>query len=72
MEKEGFIDFTSPDATTCMVTSAFRYLKELILRIHLYDQHAKFNLDYEPRIEEDKEDELQEETVDNNYLDLEE
>ena len=55
-----------------MVTSAFRYLKELILRIHLYDQHAKFNLDYEPRIEEDKEDELQEETVDNNYLDLEE
>lgn len=52
VEQEGFIDFTSPDASTCMVTSAFRYLKELILRIRLYDQHAKFNLDNEPRVEE--------------------
>ena len=72
VEREGFIDFTSTDATTCMVTSAFRYLKELVLRIRLYDQHAKFNLDYEPRVEEDKKEDLQIKTDDNNYLDLEE
>lgn len=72
VEKEGFIDFTSPDATTCMVTSAFRYLKELVLRIRLYDQHAKFNLDYEPRVEEDRKEDIQEETYESNHLDLEE
>lgn len=74
VEKEGFIDFTSPDASTCMVTSAFRYLKELVLRIRLYDQHAKFNLDYEPHVEEDAIEESENigETVDNTILDMEE
>lgn len=72
VEKEGFIDFTSPDATTCMVTSAFLYMKELVLRIRLYDQHAKFNLDYEPKMEEDTDEEKTPEEIDNNYLEMEE
>lgn len=74
VEREGFIDFTSPEATTCMVTSAFRYMKELVLRIRLYDQHAKFNLDYEPQVEEAKEESAEEtpEEIDNNYLKMEE
>ena len=70
VEKEGFIDFTTPDASTCMVTSAFSYLKELILRIRLYDQHAKFNLDYEPKVEEPQEEEPEQDIVENN-LELE-
>ena len=44
--KEGFIDL-SVDETTCYVTSAFRYLKEYVLRIRLYGEHAKFNLEKE-------------------------
>lgn len=44
--KEGFIDL-SVDQTTCYVTSAFRYLKEYVLRIRLYGEHAKFNLEKE-------------------------
>lgn len=70
VEKEGFIDFTTPDASTCMVTSAFSYLKELILRIRLYDQHAKFNLDYEPKVEEPQEEEPEQDIEENN-LELE-
>ena len=42
--------------------------KELVLRIRLYDQHAKFNLDYEPRVEEDKKEDMQEETYESNHL----
>jgi hypothetical protein len=73
VEKEGFIDFTSTDASTCMVTSAFRYLKELVLRVRLYDQHAKFNLDYEPGIEDEKIDNEAIQDADNNYyLDMKE
>ena len=72
VEKEGFIDFTTQDATTCMVTSAFLYMKELVLRIRLYDQHAKFNLDYEPKMEEDTDEEKTPEEIDNNYLEMEE
>ena len=44
--KEGFIDL-SVDETTCYVTSAFRYLKEYVLRIRLYGEHAKYNLEKE-------------------------
>ena len=44
--KEGFIDL-SVDQATCYVTSAFRYLKEYVLRIRLYGEHAKFNLEKE-------------------------
>lgn len=72
VESRGFIDFTTDDGSTCMVTSAFRYLRELVLRIRLYDQHAKFNLDYEPRVEEDAPEQAQEQAPDNNILDMEE
>lgn len=71
-ESKGFVDFTTEDGSTCMVTSAFRFLKELVLRIRLYDQHAKFNLDYEPRVEEEAQDETQNQDVENNILDMEE
>ena len=72
VESRGFIDFTTDDGSTCMVTSAFRYLRELVLRIRLYDQHAKFNLDYEPRLEEEAPEQAQEQAADNNVLDMEE
>ena len=41
--EEGFLE-RSADESTCYVTSAYRYLKEYVLRIHLYGEHAKFNL----------------------------
>lgn len=40
---EGFIAI-SPDESTVMVTSSFRYLKEFVLRIRLYGDYAKYNL----------------------------
>jgi len=46
---EGFIDI-SVDETTCMVTSAFRYLKEYVTRIKLYGEHAKFNYGMEEKL----------------------
>ena len=47
--KEGFIDL-SVDESTCMVTSAFRYLKEYVTRIKLYGEHAKFNYGIEEKL----------------------
>ena len=49
--KEGFIN-VGADETTCMVTSAYRYLKEYVLRIRLYGEHSKFNFDGDNKFEE--------------------
>ena len=52
--QEGFIDIGS-DESTCLVTSAFAYLKEYVLNIKLYGEHAKFNLTEEPRVNDSEE-----------------
>ena len=52
--QEGFIDLGS-DESTCLVTSAFAYLKEYVLNIKLYGEHAKFNLTEEPRVNDSEE-----------------
>ena len=54
--QEGFIDI-GVDESTCLVTSAYNYLKEYILNIKLYGEHAKYNLSPEPRVKEDLQEE---------------
>lgn len=49
--QEGFIDLGT-DESTCLVTSAYTYLKEYVLNIKLYGKHAKYNLTAEPRATE--------------------
>ena len=70
--KEGFIDI-SKDETTCMITSAFLYLKEYVTRIKLYGEHAKFNLDSDASSTEGNTDNTEpEEEVQNGIIDMEE
>ena len=52
--KEGFINIGA-DESTCMVTSAYHYLRDYVLRIRLYGEHAKFNFEGENRFEEKEE-----------------
>lgn len=42
IEKQGFIDLSS-DESTCMVTSAFSYLKNYVTTIRLYGEYSKYN-----------------------------
>lgn len=49
--QEGFIDLGT-DESTCLITSAYAYLKEYVLNIKLYGEHAKYNLTSEPRVTE--------------------
>ena len=42
MEKQGFVDLSS-DESTCMVTSAFSYLKQYVTTIRLYGDYSKYN-----------------------------
>lgn len=42
IEKQGFIDLSS-DESTCMVTSAFSYLKNYVTTIKLYGEYSKYN-----------------------------
>jgi hypothetical protein len=60
--QEGFIDIGS-DESTCLVTSAYNYLKEYILNIKLYGEHAKYNLSPEPRVKEDQQEEQEEQNI---------
>lgn len=60
---EGFVEI-AVDESTCLVTSAYNYLKDYILQIKLYGEHAKFNFDGDVRMDESKGDVLSgEETV---------
>lgn len=53
LAKDGYIDISS-DESTFIVKSAFRYLKESVLRYKLAGEHAKYNYEYveEPVVEE--------------------
>lgn len=45
LARDGYIDISS-DESTFMVKSAFRYLKESVLRYKLAGEHAKYNYEY--------------------------
>ena len=64
--QEGFIDI-GVDESTCLVTSAYNYLKEYILNIKLYGEHAKYNLSPEPRVKEDQQEEQGEQDIEQDH-----
>jgi hypothetical protein len=71
VSREGFLDISS-DESTCMVTSAFKYLKQYVTTIKLYGEHAKFNLEGEKQVEAPSQDSMNNDTTADGSLEISE